>query len=246
MLDELPALAVGEGGAVAAAARRHRAHRPHRDRDRRRRRRHSTAATAARSASPAATVVWAAGVSASRLAGRLAELAGAERRPRRTLTVEADLTLPGHPEVFAIGDMVRVRERGGEAVVLPGVAPVAMQQGRYAAQRRPRPATRARPRRLSLPRQGQPGDDRASSGSRRHQRRPAQRLSRLGDVAPRPPLVPDRLPESAARPHPLVVQLRDPRSRRATHHKGSDDERAARRLSSRVVDNIVHVWVSVR
>src|SRR6266550_4418175 len=49
------------------------------------------------------------------------------------ITVEADLTPPGHPEVFAIGDMVRVRDPDGEPIVLPGVAPVAMQQGRYAA-----------------------------------------------------------------------------------------------------------------
>ncbi len=78
-------------------------------------------------------VVWAAGVTASGLANRLAQLTGAERDHAGRVTVEADLTLPGHPEVFAIGDMVRVRERGGEPVVLPGVAPVAMQQGRYAA-----------------------------------------------------------------------------------------------------------------
>src|SRR5918995_5719636 len=78
-------------------------------------------------------VVWAAGVTASGLAGRLAELTGAERDGAGRITVETDLTLPGHPEVFAIGDMVRVRDPGGEPVVLPGVAPVAMQQGRYAA-----------------------------------------------------------------------------------------------------------------
>jgi NADH dehydrogenase len=78
-------------------------------------------------------VVWAAGVTASSLAGSLAELAGAERDHAGRVSVEADLSLPGHPEVFAIGDMVRVREPGGETVVLPGVAPVAMQQGRYAA-----------------------------------------------------------------------------------------------------------------
>jgi NADH dehydrogenase len=78
-------------------------------------------------------VVWAAGVTASSLAGKLAELTGAERDRAGRITVEADLTLPGHPEVFAIGDMVRVRDRGGEPVVLPGVAPVAMQEGRYAA-----------------------------------------------------------------------------------------------------------------
>ena len=78
-------------------------------------------------------VVWAAGVTASGLAARLAELTGAERDGAGRVTVEADLTLPGHPEVFAIGDMVRVRDADGEPVVLPGVAPVAMQQGRYAA-----------------------------------------------------------------------------------------------------------------
>jgi NADH:ubiquinone reductase (H+-translocating) len=79
------------------------------------------------------TVVWAAGVTASSLAGRLGELTGAERDRAGRVTVEPDLTLPGHPEVFAIGDMVRVRDASGAAVVLPGVAPVAMQQGRYAA-----------------------------------------------------------------------------------------------------------------
>jgi NADH dehydrogenase len=47
------------------------------------------------------------------------------------VAVQPDLTLAGHPEVFAIGDMVRVRDAGGTPVVFPGVAPVAMQQGRY-------------------------------------------------------------------------------------------------------------------
>jgi len=82
---------------------------------------------------PARTVIWAAGVTASRLASALAELTGAEQDRAGRVTVEADLTLPGHPEVFALGDMVRVRGRDGSAITLPGVAPVAMQQGRYAA-----------------------------------------------------------------------------------------------------------------
>jgi NADH:ubiquinone reductase (H+-translocating) len=82
---------------------------------------------------PARTVVWAAGVTASSLASALAGLTGAEQDRAGRVTVEPDLTLPGHPEVFALGDMVRVRGRGGSAVTLPGVAPVAMQQGRYAA-----------------------------------------------------------------------------------------------------------------
>jgi NADH dehydrogenase len=82
---------------------------------------------------PARAIVWAAGVTASRLGTRLAELSGAETDKAGRVTVEPDLTLPGHPEVFALGDMVRVRREDGVAVVLPGVAPVAMQQGRYAA-----------------------------------------------------------------------------------------------------------------
>ncbi|HEX6724719.1 MAG TPA: NAD(P)/FAD-dependent oxidoreductase [Gaiella sp.] len=79
-------------------------------------------------------VIWAAGVTASGLAGRLAEHAGAELDRSGRLTVEPDLTLPGHPEVLAIGDMVRVRDSSGEARLFPGVAPVAMQQGRHVAQ----------------------------------------------------------------------------------------------------------------
>ncbi|HYY23019.1 MAG TPA: NAD(P)/FAD-dependent oxidoreductase [Thermoleophilaceae bacterium] len=82
---------------------------------------------------PARTMIWAAGVTAAGVAGTLAELTGAERDRAGRVTVAPDLTLPGHPEAFAIGDMVRVRGKDGTPVVLPGVAPVAMQQGRYAA-----------------------------------------------------------------------------------------------------------------
>ncbi|MEO8689761.1 MAG: NAD(P)/FAD-dependent oxidoreductase [Solirubrobacteraceae bacterium] len=81
----------------------------------------------------ARTVIWAAGVAAASVAGRLAEAAGAETDRAGRLTVEPDLTLPGHPEVMALGDMVRVRAQDGGVQELPGVAPVAMQQGRYAA-----------------------------------------------------------------------------------------------------------------
>jgi NADH dehydrogenase len=88
----------------------------------------------ARERIPARTVVWAAGVSASGLASTLGELTGAERDRAGRVTVEADLTLPGRPDVFALGDMVRVRDPAGAVVTFPGVAPVAMQQGRYAAE----------------------------------------------------------------------------------------------------------------
>jgi NADH:ubiquinone reductase (H+-translocating) len=76
----------------------------------------------------ARTVIWAAGVTPSEMAATLGEATGAELDRAGRVTVEPDLTLPGHPEVIALGDMVRVR-----GMELPGVAPVAMQQGRYAA-----------------------------------------------------------------------------------------------------------------
>ncbi|HEY4279683.1 MAG TPA: NAD(P)/FAD-dependent oxidoreductase [Conexibacter sp.] len=79
------------------------------------------------------TIVWAAGVVASSLARLLAERVGEEPDRAGRVTVEPDLSLPGHPEVLAIGDMVAVRRDNGERIVLPGLAPVAMQQGRHAA-----------------------------------------------------------------------------------------------------------------
>ena len=79
------------------------------------------------------TVIWAAGVTASPLAGLLGRIAGAEVDRAGRLTVEGDLTLAGHPEILALGDMVRVRGEDGEPVTYPGIAPVAIQQGRYAA-----------------------------------------------------------------------------------------------------------------
>jgi NADH:ubiquinone reductase (H+-translocating) len=82
---------------------------------------------------PARTAIWAAGVQASVLATALAEATGAELDRTGRVTVQPDLTLPGHPEVLALGDMVRVADASGAGIELPGVAPVAMQQGRYAA-----------------------------------------------------------------------------------------------------------------
>ncbi len=82
---------------------------------------------------PARTAIWAAGVTASDLAARLAEAAGAEVDRAGRVIVEPDLSLPGHPEVLALGDMVQVRSADGTTMSLPGLAPVALQQGTYAA-----------------------------------------------------------------------------------------------------------------
>ena len=81
----------------------------------------------------AQTAIWAAGVTASELAATLAGEAGLDVDRAGRLTVGSDLTLPGHPEVFALGDMVRVQGPDGAITTFPGVAPVAMQQGHYVA-----------------------------------------------------------------------------------------------------------------
>ena len=74
----------------------------------------------------ARTTIWAAGVQASPLAGSLAAASGAEVDRAGRVTVLADLSLPGYPEVFIVGDMANSNN-------LPGVAEVAMQGGLHAA-----------------------------------------------------------------------------------------------------------------
>ena len=82
---------------------------------------------------PTRTIVWAAGVIASELAGALAAAGGAETDRAGRVAVGEDLTIHGHPEVIALGDMASVHDAAGTQVPLPGLASVAMQQGRYAA-----------------------------------------------------------------------------------------------------------------
>ncbi len=77
---------------------------------------------------PARTVVWAAGVAASPLARTLD--VPLDRAGR--IQVEPDLTVPGHPEIFAGGDLVALMQANGRPV--PGVAPAAKQMGTYVAQ----------------------------------------------------------------------------------------------------------------
>jgi NADH:quinone reductase (non-electrogenic) len=82
---------------------------------------------------PARTVIWAAGVVASELAAELAAAAGLDVDRAGRIPVGPDLTIAGRPEVFAIGDMALPHRDDGTVAPLPGLAPVAMQQGSYAA-----------------------------------------------------------------------------------------------------------------
>ena len=78
------------------------------------------------------TVLWAAGVAASPLGQILAERGGAQLDRAGRVMVEPDLSVAGHPEILVVGDLANFSHQTGKP--LPGVAPVAMQEGRYAAQ----------------------------------------------------------------------------------------------------------------
>lgn len=79
----------------------------------------------------AKTVLWAAGVAASGFGKVLCDATKCELDRGGRVMVGPDLTVPGYPEIFVIGDAALVKDKDGNP--LPGVAPVAMQQGRYAA-----------------------------------------------------------------------------------------------------------------
>jgi len=88
---------------------------------------------------PASVILWGAGVAASplgRMLGVPADKAG-------RVIVQPDLTLPGHPEVFVAGDLASAKRSNGQPV--PGVAPAAIQMGKFAARQIKR-AIEARPR----------------------------------------------------------------------------------------------------
>jgi NADH dehydrogenase len=76
---------------------------------------------------PASVMLWAAGVAASSLGKKLG--VPVDRAGR--VLVEPDLSVPNHPEVFVIGDLAALKDKNGKW--LPGVAPVALQEGKFAA-----------------------------------------------------------------------------------------------------------------
>jgi NADH:ubiquinone reductase (H+-translocating) len=75
------------------------------------------------------TILWTAGVKSSPLGEVLTKRTGVELDRAGRVKVEADLTIPGHPELFVVGDLAHVSDRDGKP--LPGLASVAIQEGRY-------------------------------------------------------------------------------------------------------------------
>ena len=163
---------------------------------------------------PAHTVIWAAGVKASP-AGRWL---GAETDKAGRVTVGADLTVPGHPEVFVIGDTASATQDGKP---LPGVAPVAMQQGRYAAKViAARVKGRPAPGAFHYFDRGLSGD-----GGPQLRRRPHLAAALHGpagflDLGGGPHRLPDRLPQPRAGDAAMGVGVRDGAARRAADHAG--------------------------
>jgi NADH:quinone reductase (non-electrogenic) len=82
---------------------------------------------------PARTVLWGAGVEASSFARKVADAAGATTDRNGRVLVEGDLTVPGHPEIFVVGDAAVQPWGHDDERITPGVAQGAMQGGTYAA-----------------------------------------------------------------------------------------------------------------
>lgn len=80
---------------------------------------------------PARTILWAAGVKASGMGNVLAERTGAQLDRTGRVVVEPDLSVAGYPNIFVIGDLANYPHQANQP--LPGVAPVAMQQGQFVA-----------------------------------------------------------------------------------------------------------------
>ncbi len=160
---------------------------------------------------PARTKVWAAGVQASPLARMLGEATGADVDRAGRISVLPDCTLPGHPEVFAIGDMMSLDE-------LPGVAEVAMQQGLHASSTIERRLRGEELEAVPLPGPRQHGYHRPVSRRGQLQGHPSVRLPRLDGVAVRPPGVPDRLQEPPGHHSALGVHLHRQRPAPAHDH----------------------------
>jgi NADH dehydrogenase len=82
---------------------------------------------------PARTVLWAAGMKASGMGEVLSKCTGTELDRAGRVIVNPDLSVPGYPNIFVIGDLANFPHQYEDGKPLPGVAPVAMQQGKYVA-----------------------------------------------------------------------------------------------------------------
>ncbi len=162
-------------------------------------------------------MLWAAGVSASPLGTALG--APVDRAGR--VLVEPDLSISGHREVFVIGDLASMKNAAGKP--LPGVAPVAMQQGRCVARQIAADLAGQTACSFSLCGQGFSGDHWARSRCRTIRQGAHLRLSGLALVVVHPHPVPDRLPQPRGGDVPVGVELFHLRAFGAADHRRIED-----------------------
>ena len=170
------------------------------------------------------TRVWAAGVQASPLARLLADKIGVEVDRAGRIPVQPDCTLPGHPEVFAIGDMVSLNKLAGSCAA----GPAGRQVRREGAPRSD--GGRAGAPAVPLLRQGLDGHDRLQRRGSRRVRDQGDRPSGLPHVGLHPHALPDRLGQPARHALHLVARAgihQEPRA--PNHHLRHDESRARRR-----------------
>ena len=165
----------------------------------------------------AANVLWAAGVEASPLGRALAEGSEAELDRSGRVVVEPDCSLPSCPNVFVVGDLASF-SHGGERP-LPGLAPVAMQQGRYVA----RVIERRFEGKSTAPFRYRDKGNMATIGRKlavaEIGRLRLSGLPRLARLALRPPDVPGGVPEPGAGAGAVGVELLHPQPERAADHR---------------------------
>ena len=157
----------------------------------------------------AATVIWAAGVIASPAATWI----GAEHDRAGRIKVNADLGVPGRPEIFAVGDTAAAFDREGRPV--PGIAPAAKQMGRYVGRgHRGAGAGPAGAAAVRLPSSRRPRHDRPQVRRGEARPRSAHRLHRLAVLERRPHLFFDRTAQPLRGRAQLAVELRHLPARR--------------------------------
>ncbi len=174
----------------------------------------------------ASVILWAAGVAASPLGKKLG--VPADRAGR--VPVNPDLSLPGHPEVFVIGDLAALKDESGKP--LPGLAPVAIQQGRFVAKIIRREISRHDgaivPPRFPLQRQRQPRHHRTLRRNRPVWQDPHLGLHRLAGMALRPYSLSRRFSQPRAGSNPVGVVVFHLRARRPPHHRKHHSSRLER------------------
>ncbi len=163
----------------------------------------------------AMTKVWAAGVRASSLGRIIAEQSDCDVDRAGRVGVNPDLTVPGHPEVFVVGDMIDLDGLPGSG---PGGHPGRpVRRGPDHAASRRQGARRP----LRVPRQGIDGDDLAVQRRREHRTTPLRRLRRLAALARGPPRLHRRVQAPRHDPAALGHQLRRPGPGGAHHHRAA-------------------------